>query len=96
MNRFKTAVLSAAGKARELGSSAFNRVKGAAFALAAVPTAGMLAIDNAHASGGGASLGAAMLAAVSGIEGDIRSILIVLVGVLGLFILYALIRKARG
>lgn len=55
--------------------------------------AAMVAAPAAFAGGDG--LGATMLAKLTGVEGDVKSVLIVLVGVIALFILYAMIKRAR-
>lgn len=78
-------------------SALVARSRGAAFALVGTTAVGasMLAAPAAHASGGGSGLGATMLTKLAGIEGDVSSILVILVGVIALFILYGLIKKAR-
>lgn len=64
--------------------------------LALVGAMASLATVPAFASGGGDSLATAMITKLGTVEADVRSVLVILVGVIGLFILYSLIKKARA
>lgn len=93
-NRSKNAVVIAARKAADFGHKAVQKARGAAFAVVGATTLAFVGTGNAHA-GGGDSLGASMLAKLTGVEGDVQAILVILVGVIALFILYSMIKKAR-
>nr|WP_295382488.1 hypothetical protein [Pseudoxanthomonas sp.] len=64
-------------------------------AAAVAGVTALVAAPMAFASTGG-GLGAQMLAKLAGVEADVQSVLVVLVGVIALFILYSLIKRARA
>lgn len=69
-----------------------TKAKGAALAITAAPAAMVAMSGPAEAQDG---LGAAALAVVSGIESDVQSILMVLVGVVFLLVLFAYLKRAK-
>lgn len=92
-NRYKNTAIVAVRKAADFGRKAVNKARGAAFAVVGATTVALSGVGNAHASGD--SLGAQMLGKLTGVEGDVEAILAILVGVIALFILYSMIKKAR-
>lgn len=85
---------------KKFGRRAVEAVKATAqnakqYAVGALTLGGasMVASTNAHATGTG--LADTALAAISGLESDVQAILVILVGVVFLFVLYNMIKKAR-
>lgn len=79
-------------------SGAAEAVVGKAKAIAAAVIAAPVALavsGQAHAGGGGDTLASAALAAVGGLEADVRSILVVLIGVVFLIVLFMYLKKAK-
>lgn len=92
--RLKNQANVAAGKAVAFGHKIANKARGAALALVGAPILAVSAMSDAHATGGG-GLGAQMISKLTGLESDVQAILVILVGVIALFILYSMIKKAR-
>ena len=65
-------------------------------AAAVAGVTALVAAPMAFASGTGGGLGAQMLAKLTGVEADVQSVLVILVGCVALFILYSLIKRARA
>lgn len=84
---------------RRVVQSCKNAAEGAKkFALGVVGlgagVSAMTVSGPAHAAGGG-GLADAALAAITGLEADVQSILIILVGVVFLLVLYSFIKRAK-
>lgn len=82
--------------ARRLGNAvarAANSAKNFVVGGLALGGASLVA-SNAHASVGG-SLSAEAISKITGLESDVQSILVILVGVVFLFVLYSFIKRAK-
>jgi len=78
-------------KLQKVVSSARSRWQALVFGMVA-----LLAAPAAFATGGGGSLASQVLTQLAGVEADVTSILALMIGVLTLFVLYTLIRRAMG